>query len=426
MRATDLILIGEAIGDEDAAKYGYGELDRFQAYTATCGIHEFDSPTYYCTDLNSLYMGARYAKNPAPFRTILDLFWRDVAENYFPAQGTLSGPHSRDYDFLTSAGGIDLYTWAAKLMPRFAFRSIDPEKVYVVAALQDNDTLSPPPNIPTVDVPRTVRAIWGPKPGQDRINYIDRGFAIGSASADYGAQDKLISVELSGAGVDITVVPDTTDQPYGKLKTKDSSGHDKPTHLPLAPVCVQDKGLLLATLAVNPHKAGLLSSLATNVLLPANARIAVDGIPVASNAPFAQALTTGSVVTVATPDAVAAIRVFHADGAGGASAQLILKADRLSLKYGVIRFAAYAYQGASTTLADTQARVGLLIEARNRMSDGDIAAVASDLQGAKIDDTAGGGAWQVSADVAGRKLALSRDASTGAILSRSVEGHAYP
>src|ERR1035441_10373229 len=56
MNAGDMILLGEALGNAEAASEGYARLDRVFKYAQAAGIHEFDSPTYTGVDLDGLGM----------------------------------------------------------------------------------------------------------------------------------------------------------------------------------------------------------------------------------------------------------------------------------------------------------------------------------------------------------------------------------
>jgi len=103
MNMVNLALLGEIVGNKAAAEMGYRLIDNWLQYTATADLHEFTSPTYYWVQINSLYMGYLYAKRPGAkeiFKAILDHTWADVAANYFIPSQIISGPSSRDYDFL--------------------------------------------------------------------------------------------------------------------------------------------------------------------------------------------------------------------------------------------------------------------------------------------------------------------------------------
>ena len=53
-------------------------------------------------------MFARQAKTRAQFKAALDYLWGELAANFFTPASALSGPHSRDYDFLLGQGMLDI------------------------------------------------------------------------------------------------------------------------------------------------------------------------------------------------------------------------------------------------------------------------------------------------------------------------------
>ena len=247
---------------------------------------------------------------------------------------------------------------------------------------------------------RVVQSRWDTDPNRTRYNYVTPDFAIGSAGGgDYGAQDKMIGVELASPKKlpVLAIMPDATDSPYGKEKTLDKSGHPKPTHLPMRPVCVQEKGTVLAMLDLDTSGVPETRSIATNVLLPAAAdAITLDGRRVSTAAEFEQPAPPDSVVGVREGNAGVAIRVFHADGLGGQKAAVVLKADAAGLKEGVARLAVYHYRGEPRAFGkaggpsgdkggkgqpDTHVRVGLLIVAGRCATDGDFQALVRRREG---------------------------------------------
>jgi|EP01049_Picozoa_sp_SAG25_P000752 hypothetical protein len=103
MNMVNVALMGEIAGNARATELGYQLIENWLQYAHTADLHEFASPTYYWVQINSLYMGYMYARRPgarALFGAILDHTWADVAASYFIPSQTISGPKSRDYDFL--------------------------------------------------------------------------------------------------------------------------------------------------------------------------------------------------------------------------------------------------------------------------------------------------------------------------------------
>jgi hypothetical protein len=368
MKTVNLMLMGEVIGDAEAASEGYSMLDQWIEYTEQNGIHEFDSPTYYSVDLNSLNMGYRFAARPetrAKFQAILDYFWTDIAANWFAGRQDLAGAHSRDYDFLTGNGRLLLHTWLDGLRDMPYTEKLDMETVYVLENIVADGYRPPAKILALAETPeRVVVSRWDANPDRIRYTYITPAFAIGHAKGDYNAQDKMISIELTSEKQlfpAITVAPDATDQPYGKLKAKDRSGHSKPTHLPLHPQAVQEKGMLRAVLNLDK----LTPEVATHIVLPAKAdRIVLDGEVIQADQPFEKTGGPASVVGVREGNAAIAIRIFHSDGG---KPRFVLKADREGLRWGAARYTVYH------RAANGHARVGLLIMAAVCSSDREFA-----------------------------------------------------
>ena len=143
MNMVNVALLGEIVGNARAAEMGYRLIDNWLQYEQTADLHEFTSPTYYWVQVNSLYMGYLYAKRAgakAVFKVrrngasalllaaallrvtalqctqaILDHTWADIAANYFIPSQTLSGPSSRDYDFLYGHGALMVTIYAQGL-----------------------------------------------------------------------------------------------------------------------------------------------------------------------------------------------------------------------------------------------------------------------------------------------------------------------
>ena len=111
MTSVDLVLLGEASGNATIANRGYAQLESWYKYTKSGGIAEFISPTYTAVDLQALNMGyifAQSAANRVKMKAALDFIWADVKANFFVAQGSLAGAHSRDYDWLQGIDFVDM------------------------------------------------------------------------------------------------------------------------------------------------------------------------------------------------------------------------------------------------------------------------------------------------------------------------------
>ena len=85
------------------------------------GISEFDSPTYYGTDLESLWVGYQFApaSEQATFGAIWPRSWEDIAASALVPHGGLVGPYSRVLDFFRGHGDLEtgLYLEGLRLGP---------------------------------------------------------------------------------------------------------------------------------------------------------------------------------------------------------------------------------------------------------------------------------------------------------------------
>ncbi|NQT51372.1 hypothetical protein HQ576_04945, partial [bacterium] len=230
MKTWNCVAIGENTGRPDLAEEGYQMLDRWLLYTWEHGIHEYLSPTYYGVDLDCLGLLAKFAKREQTRRdaeAALRLFWTDIAANWFAPAKRLGGAHSRDYDYLTGRGYLNLF------MRRVGWA--DDEKVRASVA----DQLcfwQPPQDILKLvtQAPRTVHQRWGAGPGDRAVQHVGKQFSIGSAGATYGPMDKPLTVNFAG-GWRVPVVSffmDARGDPYGKTRfPMGKSGHSKALHI---------------------------------------------------------------------------------------------------------------------------------------------------------------------------------------------------
>jgi hypothetical protein len=216
-------------------------------------------------------------------------------------------------------------------------------------------------------------------------------------------------------------VPDIFDNPYGKLKVKDRSGHNKPHHLPLSPTSVQEKGALLVLLDLDPSKEKDISSFATNVILPAKAGLLVlDGAPVTAKPKLEEAAAVDSVAGVREGNGAVAIRVFRADGCNDQKPLLALKADRDGLKFDAARYTIYHYRGAPQTLKERHVRVGLLFLAARCASAREFSNLLTRAKAARIQQSGDAHTWTVEARVGDVTLEASRNLDKREILYRRV------
>ena len=245
---------------------------------------------------------------------IADHVFANVFANYFKPTETMSGPHSRDYDFLFGHGALQVHTYINGLgqhSPICEYHDAHCERtndeqnaLTLLNAVRARDD-SGIGYVPPMEIRRLaelpIRTIESKYLGQkktannessifgDRYNYVVSGkYTIGSTTSDYitnthlvyypHPQDKLVSMNFAVSNMSqylptpsVTVVPDWMDNPYGHIYQPNI---DKPSHLASHPGCVQHKNVLLNTNAINPTEQldgfnqTVFDSLATNIILP--------------------------------------------------------------------------------------------------------------------------------------------------------------
>jgi hypothetical protein len=436
MRATDLVVIGEALLPLDA-KYqhfidrGYQLLDGWKTHTTSVGIDEFDSPSYYAADLDSLVIGYLHAKQKPRYQAMLDYFWADIAANFFPARGTLSGPHSRDYEFLSGDGASESFLYVAgwRSQTPADTSAFDPDLERVFTALNLLENGYQPSGAACAIAfahPKMVTQTWGDKAkGYDRSNYVGTGFALGGVSHDYGygPQEKVVTLELAEAGTVVSLVTEddqTSDNPYG-AKTQQGN-FSKPFRLPSFPVVAQTAGLLLVTAYASPLASNAATTLlATNILLPPEATITRAGTTLSADTDLA----VGDVIGIRVGQSAGAIRIWRADDCAAGPAVPKLKFEKSSATSSVDRVRIVVYQKSGSSAAGCAARVGLLVAGEDCGAGGcnsDAALAGTTITEALLPT------WKVTAAVSGVTLAVERTddfaAGTHAIVSRTANGQA--
>ena len=430
MKTVNMVLNGEAVGDAQAAAEGYQQLDAWIEYTRQNGIHEFSSPTYYCTDLNTLVTALRYmdrAEGREKVRHILDYYWTDIGANFFEGRRRMAGPHSRDYDFLTGHGGIEFFLAAAGWRERPYTDKPDLEKIYLLlndwpGGYQPSSAMRALAAIPQ----RTVVQVWGEKPDNVRTHFVTPEFSIGSTNSDYNPQDKLLSMEFaSEADIPaVTVVPDPFDAPWGKARMNDRSGHSKPWHAPLHVTSAQAEGAVLALLDIEPSSSRAQTTFSTSVILPAVADVVrLDGRKVSLAQPGKFTVETDSVIGLRLGNAALAIKVIHSSGfVAGYKPRIALQSDHEGLKFGAARLTVYQYEGEVTTFKDKHCPLALLIVAGKATSDAELEQLMRRVKDAKIEDSTTGSTWRIAVQAGEAKLEASRDMAKSQTISRRVNG----
>ncbi len=430
MNTVNTILLSQYLGDRAALQRGHRQMQEWMDYTAQNGIDEYGSPTYYGVTMTNLVLGYTYTADSQvkhQFKDALDLFWRDISANYLAKAGHLAGAHSRDYSFLTGTGGVELYLYMEGLVQKDRFTDsvnlLENERPSGYRPSAEIKALSALPE-------RVVEARWQSNPLTARYTYLTQNFAIGTASGNYGPQDKLFAADLTGSHplVSITLVPDMFDSPYGVLKAKDRSGHFKVNHLPTHMSAVQEKGTALMVLDLDPNNALSDSvvkgnSFATNLVLPAHAdELILDGNPVKVSSSLNQAAELNSVVGVREGTSCFATRFFYADSLNDKATVFALKADEVGLGKGAIRFVAYHSSSSLNSTNTDHLHVGVVAMAIPCADTKAIEAGINQLREAKLEAGASGDKFTATATVGNTRLELTEDLQSRLPIQKKVNG----
>jgi len=192
-------------------------------------------------------------------------------------------------------------------------------------------------------VPRMVRQRWGAEPWERAAHYVGHKFSIGSAGANYGPMDKVLTVNLAG-GPKMPVASflmDARGDPYGKKRFKyGRSGHSKALHIQPFVTSVQRGGEVLLLASADPGsrmfqiRAPEPTCLLSHLVLPAGVAVWIgeqQAKPDAADAPVA----TGQAVFLRFEDVAVGIRFVHATDTAGKAAPVALVRD--GGKYGAMR-----------------------------------------------------------------------------------------
>ena len=326
MNAENLILLGEGLDRKDAADEGYARLDRVYANTLANGICEYGSPTYYGVDLDDLVLLEAFMKREdgrKKVRALLDLFWTDIAMNFFPPSERLAGPHSRDYDYMRGRGILENHLWTAGWITgeiRGSTAAIWPAlgRWQPPAALYKESATK---------FPRLIRQVWGTQPLQFRTHYLAPDVTLGSSAANYHNMDMPLTVDLPGP-VDYPrcyFIPDARHDPYGKVKIQEGKGpHSKTLHLRPFWTAAQRKADALGLVLYQDEdmtKAG--KTLESHFVMPRD----VDGfwigdqpVTLKAGAPATFPLKDGQALVFRKGSAAVGVRIVWAKAVGGMEA----------------------------------------------------------------------------------------------------------
>jgi hypothetical protein len=426
MNAVNLMLLGQATDDAAAVAEGERRIDDWIALTQKIGTAEFDSPTYYGTDLNSLTIGRHYVASESEkqkLTTILNYFWTDIAANYFAPGQRLAGPYSRDYDFLFGTGDLDHWLATAGLAPAELVGEVSPDSIYMLDNLS-YDPYTPPDTAIALahSGPRTVQSSWNASPMGNRWVWQGNGITMGCTSGSYGEQDKLFAATFAGTRTlpQVTVDVDAHDSPYGLYRRPDRSNHMKPVHLPPNFGSVQSGGIALLTLDLDPAKLpDDANAMTTNLIFPSQARIAADGTRFDSSTTNRMVVDAKSVVTISRNGATFAVRLLKADGTEREAESLALVADTEGLSKHAARLR-LSNIAPGTKAASEHIRLVFVVAAADEAEPDRL---VGELASAKLREDLNADTWRVSVKLPDKTLEVTRSATDRTnILSQKIDG----
>lgn len=279
MNATNLILLGQWLHDDDAATIGRRRLDAMLDETWQHGTHEYTSPTYTAVDLTDAARLEQGCTDPvvvAKAKALRRLWWTDIAANWFDPAQRLGGPCSRTYAYQRNDGSMDVLVDASGWFGL----PMDESQWNVFASALDVTAPASREQLAGGPLPRLVRASWGTLPREDRTHWITPHITLGSAGATYGSQDEALTVDFMG-GRDRTrayFMPDGRDNPYGVDRYTQRDGHQKALHLTPFWAATQRRGDALGVVLY--HKRDLDEApkpIVSQFVMPADATLYVGG-----------------------------------------------------------------------------------------------------------------------------------------------------
>jgi hypothetical protein len=431
MNTVNRMLLAQYLHDDGALNRAKKQWQEWRDYTRQFGIHEFNSPTYCATDLSSLTYGILYVQDPTVHRQMIEAaeyLWTDIASMYLMGVQHVAGAHSRDYQFLSGRGSLDMNFYLEGLFTppkEDDFTDLYLEKVSVLENERPGGYHPSQLMLNLIQLKeRIVEQRFDADEDRMRYTYLTQDFAIGTADGSYNAQDKMFAADLVGKNIPVTisVVPDANDSPYGKEKVADKNGHNKPVHMPPNLSAVQDKGLALLVFDLNPQQAEGGNSFATDLVLPAHPdRLVLDGHALQTSGSMHVDAHLDSVIGVRMQKGCFAARVFQVDSFDGQAPTLELKSDRGGWDSGAIRFVVQHSAGPVRDAKSSHLHVSMLVEASTCDNDA-LDTSMERLRSAETRVAEKGDNFTVKATVGARQLELTEDEGKRLPVSRKVNG----
>ena len=331
MNASNLILLGEVLGRPKVVAEGMRRLDWVCLEMAEHGIHEYDSPTYYGTDLDDLVLLASFARHERGREqalVLLDLLCTDLACNWFEPAGKLAGTASRDYDYLRGLGFLHTPLWALGWVTDKEFGG----RGALHCGLSDWRPAPRYKQLAVERVPRLVRQIWGPAPQHSKTHYVLPDVTLGTSAATYHNMDIPLSFTFAGPREQVRgyFIADGRHDPYGKVRIPEGKGpHSKTLHLLPFWTAAQNRRDALGLVAYRPRDLPAeFTTLESHVVFPkAVDELWVDGARVDLQPKEPRPLRLGSAVVMRKGSAAVGLKVLAARALDGGDAPVTLEDD---------------------------------------------------------------------------------------------------
>jgi hypothetical protein len=419
-RAVDLMLLGHNVGDTAIESIGRDALRGWIAETRQNGISEFDSATYYAADVEALSECYRFAGDPNDRKTCriaLDYFWTDIAANYLPAAHKLSGPSSREYDFISGNDAIAYWLEGVGWDATSQLNNTNLQAAYIEDLLA-NGGYRPPDAIRAIAFgpPRDVTSTYDAYPGHTRFNWVGHNVSLGCAGGSYGPQDKLLVATFAGPAKSsqLNVLLQKSGVAYGI-----QSATVKPDHVSPTLGCLEQGGAAIANFDVDMRLLGATPhGFETDVLFPIGAALTVNGAPV-SLAQGDVTLRIGDILAVNSGGGVVALRAIRIDDVGTLPT-LTLTTDQKASARGAAWLRIQHLQPGEAARPGSVMRETFVMVARD---DGNAQAATAAIAGASARDVIGPTDWQVDAQFPQGHFQLVRSSTKrGAIYLGSIDG----
>lgn len=419
-RAIDLLILGHYLGDRAVEQSGRDALRTWISQTREQGINEFDSATYYAADIEALSECYRFAPNDvdrATCRVALDYFWTDVAANYMPAAHKLSGPSSREYDFISGNDPIAYWLEGVGWDATSQLATTNLQAVYIEDLLE-NGGYTPRSSLKAIAFgpPRDVTSTYDTNVGHTRFNWVGKNVSLGCAGGSYGPQDKMLVATFAGPAksAQLNVLLQKSGVAYGAR-----SVDGKPEHVSPTLGCLEQGGALIANFDVDMHLLGATPhGFETDVLFPINAALTVNGRPV-SLANGDVSIGQEDILAIASGGGVVALRAIRMDNVG-ATPTLTLTTDAQGRARGAAWLRIIHVPAGGSPAPGSVLRETFIMTARD---DGSAQAATADLAHASPQDDVGPVYWRSSATFPQGHFELVRSSTKrGTIFLGAIDG----